>query len=74
MTEPIMLYRGAGKVKEVQEDIRLRSLPPEERMLSTAADLIVSAMAAPEGQRHGLVMEALGSLYRRAVRDAQEGK
>ena len=73
MTESHMLYRGAGRPLQVQKEIVLKALEPSERALSVAADLIVSAMAAPEGQRHGLVLEGLGALYRRAVRDAQAG-
>ena len=43
MTE--ILYRGAGKAKEVQREIVLEAMTPEERALSVAADLLLAAKA-----------------------------
>ena len=68
-----LICRDAAETRRAQKEIVLAALPPEERALSVAADLIVSAMDAPRGLRKGLVLEGLGAVYRRAVRDAQRG-
>jgi len=46
MTE--MLYRGAGKAREVQKEIELEADTSEGRALSLAADLLLAAKASPK--------------------------
>ena len=64
MTEPQVLYRGAGKAREVQKEITLQALPPEERALSVAADCFLSARLADGPLRRSLVRLAAGELVK----------
>ena len=71
MTE--LLYRGAGKAREVQKEITLQSLPPEERALSVASDCFLSARVADGSLRRSLVrlgVEQLVKAFPEQVRDA----
>ena len=74
MTE--ILYRGAGKPPQVQKEIQLQALPPEERALSVASDCFLSARAADGSLRRSLVrlgLEELAKCFPAQVRDAQKG-
>ena len=61
MTE--ILYRGAGKAKEVQREIVLEAMSPEDRALSVAADSLLAARDIP-AQRSAWVQVALCQLVK----------
>ena len=74
MTE--VLYRGAGKAREVQKEITLQALPPEERALSVAADCFLSARLASGPLRLSLVRlgaEEMAKHFPEQIRDALAG-
>jgi len=61
MTE--ILYRGAGKSKDVQREIVLKAMTAEERALSVAADSLLAARDIP-AQRRAWVQVALCQLVK----------
>ena len=50
MIKPEMLYRGAGKAREVQKEIELKAMTPKHRALSVAADSLLAARDVPAQQ------------------------
>jgi len=73
MTE--MLYRGAGKAKDVQREIVLEAMSLEDRALSVAADCLLAAKE-PDARRFfvRLAAKELVKHWPHAVRDALEGR
>lgn len=75
MTEA--LFRGAGKPSQVQQEIELKALPPEERALSVASDCFRCACVADGSLRLSLLrlgLEQLVKCFPVQVRDAGAGK
>ncbi len=75
MTEPQVLYHGAGPARKIQAEIVERALPPMERALGVASDFIRAAsMAAddPALQRSMVILalEQVAKWFPAQVREA----
>ncbi len=72
MNEPRILWYGAGKPPQVQAEIELEALPPEERALSVASDFLLAAKAGSGGGRRLLVRAAVLELSRHFPEQVRE--